>query len=245
MNLSMMRPPIRYSARTHIGRVRKVNEDSILALPDQRIWVVADGMGGHEAGDFASQTITETVAMIEPDLPPGELMRQLRDRIVMAHDMVRVAGETRFHATVGSTVVALILSETHFAALWAGDSRAYLLRDGKISMLTTDHSLVGEFVAQGQMTWDEAEHHPQSNAITRAVGVGDTLEIDKVHGEVMPGDRFLLCSDGLTKYAGFAALERMLKNAPIETVVDRLIEHALASGGGDNVSVIVVDVPPA
>jgi protein phosphatase/serine/threonine-protein phosphatase Stp1 len=110
-------------------------------------------------------------------------------------------------------------------------------------MLTTDHSVVGEFVALGQLTWDEAEHHPQSNAITRAVGVDDTLELDKVRGEVLPGDRFLLCSDGLTKYAGFAALERMLKDAPIETVVDRLMTHALASGGGDNVSVIVVDVP--
>ncbi|MFN4159325.1 MAG: PP2C family protein-serine/threonine phosphatase [Gemmobacter sp.] len=234
---------IRFSARTHVGKVRKVNEDSILALPDQRIWVVADGMGGHEAGDYASQTITETVAMIPPDLPPGDLMRALRTAIIGANTQVHEAATTRFQTTVGSTVVALILTDTHFAALWAGDSRAYLLRDGVIQMLTTDHSVVGEFVALGQLTWDEAEHHPQSNAITRAVGVDATLEIDKVRGEVLPGDRFLLCSDGLTKYAGFEALERMLKNAPIETVVDRLVEHALASGGGDNVSVIVIDVP--
>lgn len=240
---SMMQPMIRYSARTHVGKVRKVNEDSILALPDQRIWVVADGMGGHEAGDYASQTITETVAMIPPDLPPAELMRELRNAIMQANTQIHEAAVNRFRTTVGSTVVALILTDTHFAALWAGDSRVYLLRDGTIQMLTTDHSVVGEFVALGQMTWDEAEHHPQSNAITRAVGVDKTLELDKVRGEVFSGDRFLLCSDGLTKYAGFAALERMLKNAPIETVVDRLMNHALASGGGDNVSVIVVDVP--
>lgn len=240
---SMIQPTIRYSARTHVGKVRKINEDSILALPDQRIWVVADGMGGHEAGDYASQTITETVAMIPPDLPPGELMRELRSAIMRANTQIHDAAVNRFRTTVGSTVVALILTDTHFAALWAGDSRVYLLRDGTIQMLTTDHSVVGEFVALGQLTWDEAEHHPQSNAITRAVGVDDTLELDKVRGEVLPGDRFLLCSDGLTKYAGFAALERMLKDAPIETVVDRLMTHALASGGGDNVSVIVVDVP--
>lgn len=239
----MMHSPLRYSARTHVGRVRKVNEDSILALPDQRIWVVADGMGGHEAGDFASQTITETVAMIPPDLEPGDLMRALRTAILQANSLIHEAAASRFHSTVGSTVVALILTDTHFAVLWAGDSRAYRLRDGAIQMLTTDHSIVGEFVAQGQMTWDEAEHHPQSNAITRAVGVDAELELEKVRGEVLPGDRFLICSDGLTKYAGFATLENMLSRAPIETVVDRLVDHALTSGGADNISVIVVDVP--
>jgi protein phosphatase/serine/threonine-protein phosphatase Stp1 len=93
------------------------------------------------------------------------------------------------------------------------------------------------------MTWDEAEHHPHSNAITRAVGVGEVLELDKVRGEVMPGDRFLLCSDGLTKYAGFAYLETVLRTTPVETVAERLLQHALESGGGDNVSIIVVDVP--
>jgi protein phosphatase/serine/threonine-protein phosphatase Stp1 len=233
----------RYSARTHVGKVRRVNEDSILALPDQGIWVVADGMGGHEAGDFASQTVTETVATIPPDLPPADLMRELRGAILRANAAIHTAARTRFHGPVGATVVALILTETHFAVFWAGDSRAYLLRDGAIAMLTADHSVVGEFVAAGQMTWDEAEAHPHSNAITRAVGVEETLMLDKVRGEVAPGDRFLLCSDGLTKYAGFARLQALLAGAPIETVADRLIEHALAGGGGDNVSVIVVDVP--
>lgn len=239
----MLARTIRYSATSHVGRVRKINEDSILSLPDQRIWIVADGMGGHEAGDFASQTIIESAAMIPPDMPPGDLMRALRQSILTAHDQIHVAAETRFRATVGSTVVALILTDTHFVVFWAGDSRIYLLRDGTISMLTTDHSVVGEFVAAGEMTWDEAEHHPQANAITRAVGVGETLNLDKVRGEVVPGDRFLLCSDGLTKYAGFKTLETMLKNEPIETVADKLQSYALASGGGDNVSIIVVDVP--
>ena len=234
---------IRYSAKSHVGRVRKINEDSILALPDQRIWVVADGMGGHEAGDFASQTIVDTVAVIPPDMPPADLMRALRQAIITAHARIHTAAETRFRTTVGSTVVALILTDTHFVAFWAGDSRIYLLRDGQISMLTSDHSVVGEFVAAGEMTWDEAEHHPQSNAITRAVGVGETLDLDKVRGEVLPGDRFLLCSDGLTKYAGFKLLENILAEQPIETVADTLLNHALESGGGDNVSIIVVDVP--
>lgn len=234
---------IRYSAKSHVGRVRKINEDSILALPDQRIWVVADGMGGHEAGDYASQTIVDSVAVIPPDMPPADLMRALRQAIITAHERIHTAAETRFRTTVGSTVVALILTDTHFVAFWAGDSRIYLLRDGQISMLTSDHSVVGEFVAAGEMTWDEAESHPQSNAITRAVGVGDTLDLDKVRGEVLPGDRFLLCSDGLTKYAGFKFLENILAETPLETVADTLLNHALDSGGGDNVSIIVVDVP--
>lgn len=239
----MLARTFRYSAVSHVGKVRKINEDSILALPDQRIWVVADGMGGHEAGDFASQTIVDTIAMIPPDLPPADLMRALRQTILTAHERIHLAAETRFHGTVGATVVALLLTDTHFVAFWAGDSRIYLLRGGEIAMLSNDHSVVGEFVAAGQMTWDEAEAHPHSNAITRAVGVGEVLELDKVRGEVLPGDRFLLCSDGLTKYAGFKTLETILRSTPIETVADRLLQHALDSGGADNISIIVVDVP--
>jgi serine/threonine protein phosphatase PrpC len=233
---------IRFSATTHVGRVRKINEDSILSLPDQKIWVVADGMGGHEAGDFASQTIVDTIAMIQPDLPPGDLMRGLRQTIIQAHDNIRTEAAKRFKGTVGATVVALILTDEHFVAFWAGDSRLYRFRNGKIEMLTTDHSFVAELVLDGQMTWDEAEHHPQSNAITRAVGVGDELELDKIRGDVERGDRYLLCSDGLTKYAGFSTLEKMVVGAPIETVAETLQNHALASGGADNISIIVIDV---
>ncbi len=237
--------PIRFSATSHVGRVRKINEDSILSLPDQRIWVVADGMGGHEAGDFASQTIVDTIAMIQPDLSPAELMKELRKTILKAHERIHVASVTKYHTTVGATVVALILTDTHFLCFWAGDSRLYRLRGGELEMLTIDHSVVGEFVTAGEMTWDEAENHPHSNAITRAVGVGEELELDKIRGEVEPGDRYLLCSDGLTKYATFAKLKKLILGEPIETVAEKLKTFALESGGGDNVSIIVVDVPPA
>ena len=233
---------IRHSAVTHVGRVRKVNEDSILALPDQQIWVVSDGMGGHEAGDFASQTVVEAVAALTPDLPPAERMVALRAAITAAHRTILDESARRGGATVGATVVALMLTDGHFVAFWAGDSRLYRFRDGAIEMLTTDHSAVAAFVAAGQMTWDEAELHPQSNAITRAVGVGEELELDKIRGEVRPGDRFLLCSDGLTKYAGFETLRRAAARSPIETVAERLLQIALDGGGADNISVIVVDV---
>jgi serine/threonine protein phosphatase PrpC len=233
---------VRFSATTHVGRVRKINEDSILSLPDQKIWVVADGMGGHAAGDFASQTIVDTIAMLQPDLEPGELMRGLRKTIFQAHDTIQAEAEAKGQGTVGATVVALIMTDEHFVAFWAGDSWLYRFRDGEIEMLTTDHSLVAELVLSGQMTWDEAEKHPQSNAITRAVGVGEELELDKIRGDVASGDRYLICSDGLTKYATFDTLKRMVVDAPIETVADSLLSYALDSGGADNISIIVVDV---
>mgnify|MGYP000906208130 CR=1 FL=1 len=109
-------------------------------------------------------------------------------------------------------------------------------------MLTADHSVVAEYVLSGKMSWDEADQHPQSNAITRAVGVGEDLELDKVRGTAESGDRFLICSDGLTKYATFSMLEDILSSTPLETVAERLVQVALTGGGADNISVIVVDV---
>jgi serine/threonine protein phosphatase PrpC len=234
---------IRYNATTHVGRVRTVNEDSILALPEQGIWLVSDGMGGHAAGDFASQTIVEAVASLPPNLDPADRMIGVRNAIHRAHVAIREESERRGGETIGATVVALIVTDGHFVAFWAGDSRLYRVRAGALEMLSTDHSVVAELVLAGRITWDEAEHHPQSNAITRAVGVGEDFEVEKVRGDVDSGDRFLLCSDGLTKYAGTAVLQRILGRAPIETVVDTLLNHALDLGGGDNVSIIVVDIP--
>lgn len=232
----------RYNAKTHVGLKRKVNEDAILALPEHSIWVVSDGMGGHEAGDYASRLIADSIATIPIGLDPTARMHALREAIQAAHRIIVQESESRGRGVIGATVVALMLANNHFVAIWAGDSRIYRLRNGQIEMLTTDHSAVADFVLAGQMTWDEAEQHPQSNAITRAVGVGDELELDKVRGEVKPGDRFLICSDGLTKYATFGILQDTLGTYPIETVSDRLIQIALTGGGGDNISVIVVDV---
>jgi serine/threonine protein phosphatase Stp1 len=234
--------PFRYNAKTHIGLRRKINEDAVLALPDQNIWVVSDGMGGHEAGDFASRLITDSIATIPTDLAPTDRMHALRRAIQAAHGLIAREAAARGRGVIGATVVALMLTNGHFVGIWAGDSRIYRLRDGEIEMLTTDHSAVAGLVASGRMTWDEAEKHPQSNAITRAVGVGEVLELDKIRGEVRQGDRYLLCSDGLTKYATFAILRDALGKCPIETVSDYLVQIALSGGGADNISVVVVDV---
>lgn len=240
--MTVVAPQVRFNARSHVGLKRKVNEDSVLALPEQNIWVVSDGMGGHEAGDYASRLITDMIATIEPGLSATERMHALRHAIHRAHDLIRAEAASRGVATIGATVASLMLANAHFVGIWAGDSRIYRLRNHEIQMLTADHSLVATLVESGQMTWDEAEHHPQSNAITRAVGVGDDLELDKVRGAVEPGDRFLLCSDGLTKYATFRMIEDVMNREPLETVVDSLIQIALNGGGADNITVIVVDV---
>lgn len=233
---------IRYSAQTHVGLRRKLNEDAVLALPEANIWVVSDGMGGHEAGDYASQLITSTIAAIPPDIPPRQRMEALRESLHKAHAAILHETERRNAEMIGATVASLILADGHFAAIWAGDSRVYRLRNDEIQLLTTDHSYVASLVEDGRLTWDEAEQHPQSNQITRAVGVGETLELDKVRGEIRRGDRFLLCSDGLNKYATFDVLQHALSTQPLETVVEHLLQIALAGGGADNISIIVVDV---
>ena len=232
---------VRFNAKTHVGRVRKVNEDAILVLPDQKIWVVSDGMGGHEGGDYASRVVVDSIAVLPHDMEATEKLGQIRNALQGAHRTIVHEAAVR-QATMGATVVALVLADGHFGALWAGDSRLYRLRDGKIDMLTTDHSVVAALVEAGQLNWDEAGKHPQSNAITRAVGVGEELELDKIRGEARPGDRFLLCSDGLNKYATIAELGLALRGVPIEVVTDNLVQMALDRGGADNVSVIVVDV---
>jgi protein phosphatase/serine/threonine-protein phosphatase Stp1 len=232
---------LRYSARTHVGLRRKVNEDSILVLAESRIWVVSDGMGGHEAGDWASQLVVDRVALIPEGLEPAAKMNALRAALQEAHATIAREAAAR-RTTIGATVVAFVVADGHWLALWAGDSRLYRLRAGRIEMLTSDHSVVAELVRTGRMHWDEAELHPQSNQITRAVGVGEELELEKVHGEIDTGDRYLLCSDGLSKYATFDLLRRTMAGKPIETVSDELIQLALDGGGADNISVIVVDV---
>lgn len=233
---------VRYSARSHVGLRRKINEDAVLALPEENLWLVADGMGGHEAGDYASRLVADMVAAIPPGLPPSDRLSALRDVMQNAHSVIRQEADARGRGTIGTTVACMMLANGHFVGLWAGDSRIYLLRDRKIQMLTTDHSLVADLVLAGQLSWDEAEQHPQSNAITRAVGVGETLELDKIRGEVQTGDRFLICSDGLSKYATFAMLEKALSEMPIETVSDQLVQIALDGGGADNITVIVLDI---
>jgi serine/threonine protein phosphatase Stp1 len=233
--------PFRVWTSTHNGAVRKHNEDALVSRPDLGLWAVADGAGGHSAGEVASGMLAETLTAIPPALSGVDLLNAVRGRVAAVHtELLAEAARRGADAIIASTLVVLMVRAGHFAALWAGDSRAYLLREGVIQQITRDHSLTQELVDAGAITAEQAEHHPQANVITRAVGGGEeVLELDKVSGQLLAGDRFLLCSDGLCKTLDEAALAALLAG---DEPAEALIAAALAREARDNVTAVVVDV---
>lgn len=229
-------------AESHSGSVRKHNEDNYVDRTDIGLWAVADGAGGHDAGEVASAMIAETLSSIPGGLSASELLAQVRLRIAATHQALRDEAARRGpRSVIASTLVVLLARDSHFACLWAGDSRIYLLRNGTLSQVTKDHSLVQELVDAGTITPEEAEGHPRANVITRAVGADcDPLELEKVSGRLYPGDRFLLCSDGLNKTLSDAELAPLLGAAGVSPS-QVLIETALARHATDNVTAITVE----
>jgi len=228
----------RSSAATHPGAVRPRNEDRVVARPDLGLWAVADGAGGHGAGDVASSAIAEALEAIPPGLTAAEMLAQVRLRLAAVHAGLRVrALERAPGGIIASTVVVVLLRGGHFAALWAGDSRLYLLRDGALRRVTRDHSAVQERVDAGLLAAEDAESHPNANVITRAVGQEGEVVLDQVAARLQPGDCFLLCSDGLFKDLPEAQLCAMLA-AGMEA--PGFVEAAVRAGARDNVSAVVV-----
>ena len=230
-------------AVTHPGTVRDHNEDIYVNRPDLGLWAVADGAGGHDACEVASGLIATALDSIPPELTAEETLTQVRMRMAATHAALRERAARQGHGVIASTVVVLIARHGHFACLWAGDSRAYLLRDGALARVTRDHSLVQELVDCGEITDAEAENHPRANVITRAVGSeADMVELDKVTDRLVGGDRFLLCSDGLSKELSDAEMREILRADGPELAAERLVEAALARKARDNVTVVVLEV---
>jgi serine/threonine protein phosphatase Stp1 len=230
-------------SRTHVGLIRKVNEDSLLVRTESGLWAVADGMGGHEAGDVASSRIVEALGQ----LPAANGLDRLVQDAVAAlktvnQDLIVLAGAAEGQRSIGSTVVGLAIADGRFQCFWAGDSRAYRVRDDHIVQLTRDHSLVQDLVDAGMIGQDEAVDHPNSNIITRAVGVASDLRVDTVSGDVRPGDQFLLASDGLTRMVGDRELVAELTSSATEDAADRLIDTVLSRGAPDNVTLVITKV---
>jgi serine/threonine protein phosphatase Stp1 len=221
---------------THAGAVRRRNEDAFVDRPEIGLWAVADGAGGHGAGDVASAAIADALAGIPPHLGAAELLAQVRLRLSGVHASLQMHPGPGGR-TPASTVVALLARGGHFAVLWAGDSRGYLLRGGGFTRLTRDHSLVQEMVDAGVLSEAEAERHPQSNVITRAVGAPGELELDKMSGPLLPGDVFLLCSDGLFKEIAEAEIAALLGAGQGP---EALIAEAVRRGARDNVTAVAV-----
>lgn len=223
------------------GAVRKVNEDAWIARPDIGLWAVADGMGGHQAGDVASRTVIGYLR----DLPPAEdavrLLAGVEAAIGQANRTLRAEARSREAGTViGTTVVALMAHGAHFACLWAGDSRLYRWRAGRLTQLSRDHSHVQELIEAGVLTPSEAERHPMANAITRAVGTSDSIALDRITDEMAAGDIFLVCTDGLSKMVPADEIAAIMRDTKLADQPAALIGAAMAHGGADNVTVVVV-----
>lgn len=231
------------ASRTHVGLRRKVNEDSLLVRDDCGLWVVADGMGGHEAGDVASAKVTEALGRLSATDDLDELVDGAISALKRVnHELIELAGSNDVQRSIGTTVVGLAIANGEFRCFWAGDSRAYRIRDDHIVQLTRDHSMVQDLVDAGMLQPDEAAHHPNSNIITRAVGVSEELRVDTVSGDARPGDQFLLASDGLTRMVNDQELMAQLTSTTPAAAAENLIETVLSRGAPDNVTLIIAKV---
>ena len=230
-------------SRTHVGCRRKVNEDSLAVRTDRGLWAVADGMGGHEAGDVASSKVTEALLRLPIVYGLDNLVESAVGALQRVNaELIDLAGSSDIKRRIGSTVVGLAMAGDQYRCFWAGDSRAYRLRDGQIEQLSRDHSMVQELVEAGMLSPEDAEHHPNANIITRAVGVNDELKVDTVQGEARPGDLFLMASDGITRLVEDRELAAVLTSRDPDAAADLLIDTSLSRGAPDNVTLVIVKV---
>ena len=227
------------TALTHPGGVRALNEDRLLDIPSEGFWAVADGMGGHQSGEAAASRLIDALNQVEHG-------RSGFSRLSDVTRVVEAVNAALFENAVdtglsGSTLAALLVHEGHYACLWAGDSRAYLFRNGQLAAITRDHSVVQQLIDDGVLSEGSRREHPNANVITRAIGAASEIVLEQRFAPIMEGDRFLLCSDGLNVCVDDQAIANVLGEAR-EAAADHLMALAMAQGAPDNVSVIVVDV---
>jgi protein phosphatase len=232
---------------TDKGRVRSHNEDSFLDAPRQSLWVVADGMGGHSAGDVASKMIVDRLAAMKPPADAPAFLDAVETELYTVNADLRKHARERNVQLIGATVVALLASKDYFMCGWAGDSRAYRFQNGELTQISRDHSTAQEMLDTGQFTADQLKQtKPQGNTITRAVGGEEKLFLDWVLAGYAPGTQFLLCSDGLTKEISDRRIaEELGKNRSPQETVQALVKMALDAGGRDNVTALVVKAEAA
>ena len=225
--------------RTHVGLVRLLNEDTVFA--DTPLYGVADGMGGHNAGEVASRLAADRMMeRLHGKEPSQELLKAALIDVNRAVFSEQVSHQE--YSGMGTTLTVLWEGETNVYLGHIGDSRAYLLRDGSLSQVTRDHSLVQEMVSQGLITREEALVHPYRNVITRAVGTDPYVESDCLTLEKSKGDIWLLCSDGLSNFVSDEVIERTLKEQALDPAADTLLQTALQNGGRDNISLLIAEV---
>lgn len=231
--------------RTHTGKKRKINQDAFVDLPDKLLWVVADGMGGHKAGELASSAIVDAMRSLTPEKSLGATVKQIyRELHVVNRQLLELAAAGGENELIGSTVVVLTANFQHCVYLWSGDSRIYLFRQGSLKQLSRDHNCAANLRASG-LESQYAEAHPYAQSLSHAVGGEPELYLEAQIQEIRTGDIFLLCSDGLNKEVSDAEIEAIFtassieKTSSIENAVNQLMETALSRGARDNVTVVL------
>jgi serine/threonine-protein phosphatase Stp1 len=234
----------RSAPRTHVGLVRKNNEDSMLVRDDARLWIVADGMGGHDNGQWASQTLVGQFAALDLDIDPqargAAIVGAFEQGNRAINDAATAAGKQ-----MGTTAVLVHCDGDDVLFLWVGDSRIYRLRGQTFAQVTRDHTLVQDLVDRGALGADEAETHPMSHVLSRAVGTEPEVRYDTLVDKAQAGDRYLLCSDGLTKVVPDSLMASILSTGSIEAAADRLIAETLERGAPDNTTLVVLSAEEA
>ncbi len=231
---------LRYAARSDRGLIRGNNQDSVYAGP--RLLAVADGMGGHAAGDVASKVVIAALEHLDDDAPSGDMLQALRQAVFEGSEHLReVIRESPQLEGMGTTLTAILFAGGRLALCHVGDSRAYLVRDGQLSQITHDDTFVQTLIDDGRITAEEAISHPQRSLLLRALN-GQDVEPDLSMRDTRAGDRYLLCSDGLSGVVSHETLAQALQDPDPQACADRLIELALRSGGPDNITCIVADV---
>jgi serine/threonine protein phosphatase PrpC len=244
---SVQHSPISFQISSHgvtdTGHVRSKNEDSILVHEKESVWIVADGMGGHHAGDFASQTITNNLNLFKQHPSLDDSILLLEENILNSNAIIRKKSvKLGRNATIGSTVVCVYIWQNLLFALWAGDSRLYRYRNGQLQRLTEDHSYVEELVRMGKIEARDAEEHPAANVVLNAVGIDDNLTIDFEYFEIEDGDVYIICTDGLYKDLEESKIGPIIDAHPenMHELAEDLLAASLAAGGTDNTSIIAM-----
>lgn len=232
------RMTFRSVSRTHTGLVRSHNEDALVERSDVGLWAVSDGMGGHAAGDVASGLVVAAIRQLSPDRLSPDGIRQALEAV---NDdlLARSAGSQ--DRTMGATVTVLGSDGSTFFCLWAGDSRLYRLRNGKLTQLTRDHRFIQDLLDSGRITEAEARKHPRRNVITRAVGVAKDLELEGCDGKVEPDDTFLLVTDGVTGACTDDEIMTAISGKPFDDAADELVRRCLDHGAPDNLTLLLIE----
>ena len=231
------------SGVTHTGKVRERNEDAILLLEDENLWLVADGMGGHQSGDFASNTLTRNLGLFKQQKNLEHSILLLEENLINSNAIIREkSSKMGRNATIGSTVVCVYIWQKFLFVLWAGDSRLYRFREERFDRLTDDHSYVEELVRMGKIESKDAESHPAANVVLKAVGIDDKLCLDFDYVEIEDGDIFIICSDGLYKDLDVNDIASLIgdNRNDMAVLTQTLLSHSLSAGGTDNTSIITI-----